>query len=289
MIDADLKKWLSYDTGPSDAYTNMAIDEVLLNRIQGGEERPVLRFYTWSSPAISVGYFQNIRKEFDLELCRERHWDLVRRLTGGRAVFHDHELTYSLLVPMHFPDLPGNIRESYRYLSQGFLLGLRELGAEAELVSLQNTKGGPRKSSAKSPDCFASPSRHEISVGGKKIMGSAQRRIASGILQQGSIMISTRRFHEFYEVFLKNTDKIERDIRPGSTMTSLHEALQRDIPLNVIKKAILCGFEKALGVRFVDQELTKDEKIEANGLVFSRYKRSDWNLSRKAPVFKEKT
>jgi len=98
--------WRYYDTGSSDAYTNMAMDEVLLKKMRRPDALPILRVYTWSMPSISVGYFQNVMDDFDLTLCKERGLPLVRRLTGGRAVFHDHELTYSMILPGSYPSLP---------------------------------------------------------------------------------------------------------------------------------------------------------------------------------------
>jgi lipoate-protein ligase A len=283
--------WSLIDTGPSDAYTNMAIDEVLLERMRSDEALPILRFYTWSRPAISVGYFQNVIDDFDLRLCQKRGWALVRRLTGGRAVFHDHELTYSILVPPSFTDWSGDILSSYRYFSQGLLLGLRKLGADAELVSLHGSKKSRRSEASRSPDCFASPSWYEISVDGKKIVGSAQRRMPYGILQQGSIMISTRRFQEFREVFRQSSDKMGREEnrhgKPG--ITSLTEVLDQEIAPGQLKQAIIEGFEKAQEVRFIESGLSRNEQKKAEILISARYGNDDWNLRRKPSVLKEKS
>lgn len=283
--------WTLIDTGPSDAYTNMALDEVFLKGLKAADAVPILRFYTWSQPSISVGYFQDVGQDFDLALCQERRWPVVRRLTGGRAVFHDHELTYSILLPLSDPGVPSGLLESYRYLSLGFLSGLRELGADAELVSRERMKSVREARALRSPDCFASLSWYEISVGGKKIAGSAQRRTPYGILQQGSILISRRRFQEYYEVLRRDLER-EGGRRRGSEtpgMTSLVEILGRAIPLGRMKDAILKAFEETHQIRFVEKELGLDDRRRAHELVGARYGRNDWNFSRKPPVFKGET
>lgn len=281
--------WTYLDTGSSDAYTNMAMDEVLLKKMLNPDALPILRVYTWSHPSISVGYFQNVTDDFDLTLCKGRGWPLVRRLTGGRAVFHDHELTYSILFPKSCPTLPDGLFESYRYLSQGFLLALRKLGVEPELVTLQDTKKDRPRPASKSPDCFASPSWYEIAARGRKIMGSAQRRTPYGILQQGSILISTRRFREFYELFLyASAHKHPCAMQPGDLgMTSLTEILGTELPINQVKKAILHGFKEAHGVHFVEKSITPEVQREAHELVEARYRRNSWNLYRKSAFFRE--
>jgi lipoate-protein ligase A len=280
--------WHHIDTGPSDAFTNMALDEVFLHKLKFQDAVPVLRFYTWSPPAISVGYFQDVSRDLDLDLCRARGWSVVRRLTGGRSVFHDQELTYSIFLPRLFYQNIKSVRECYRYLSQGFLQGLRGLGVHAEMVTLQKIKGELRRSFARSPDCFASPSWYEISVDGKKIVGSAQRRMPYGVLQHGSILISTTRFQEFREVFSQSSDKEirrgVRDFNPG--MTSLTEILSREISLEEVKIAILQGFRQAHGIHFEKMLLSSHDKNAVRDLVRVRYGRSEWNLNRKPSVFK---
>ncbi len=282
--------WHYYDTGFSDAYTNMALDEVLLRKMLIPDAIPILRVYTWSRPSVSVGYFQNVMDDFNLTLCKERGWPLVRRLTGGRAVFHDHELTYSILLPRSYPPLPSGLLGSYRYLSQGLLLGLRELGVEPELVALKDTKRERRGSALKSPDCFDSPSWYEITIGGKKIVGSAQRRTPYGILQQGSILISIRRFREFHELFRSHPDKMGAGgpYAEGSNMTSLEELLRNECPVGRVKQALLQGFRDAYGIHFLETRISREGQHAAHDLVTARYGRSDWNLYRKFSQFGEK-
>jgi len=168
---------------PRTGAENMAIDEALMLVHAEGKSAPALRFYRWDPPAVSLGYFQDPRTEVDREACRQAGVDIVRRPTGGRAVLHEHETTYSVVVSSDL--LPGSVVETYRRLAAGLVAGLRSLGYEAELAPERATPGG-----ADSPDgaCFEVPSSYEIVVGGRKVVGSAQVRRRGVILQHGSIL-----------------------------------------------------------------------------------------------------
>jgi lipoate-protein ligase A len=229
-----------------------------------------------------------MKKDFDLSLCESRGWPLVRRLTGGRAVFHDHELTYSLFLPVACCPAGPGVLESYRYISQGLLLALRHLGVRAELVSPKRNRKPRGRPGVGSPDCFASPSWYEVAVEGRKIVGSAQRRLPEGILQQGSILISTRRFGEFYGVLRKKGTPAGEG-EPGEGMTSLEEALGQTPSLEQVRSAVLQGFSEAHRISFRETEVTDNDKREAEALVRLRYGTSEWNLCRKPAVFKGKS
>ncbi len=272
------------DTGASDAGFNMAVDEMLLHGMRAPHARPVLRFYAWSVPAITVGYFQDVLRDFHFDECQKRGWDVVRRLTGGRAVFHDDELTYSVILPDSAPAAAGGVLESYRSLSRGLLQGLRDIGVNAELVSFHGRRGTARGTGSGSPNCFASASWYEIKVGNRKLVGSAQRRLRYGILQQGSILISTRRFHEFHEVFRKSSDK-RTGKRPVShpAMTSLTEVLNRPVDLDLLKLALLKGFQSTQGVRFEPRALDDEDLRGVRRFQIARYQRKEWNLYRRSP------
>jgi lipoate-protein ligase A len=285
MAQSKETTWFLIDTGPADGYTNMAVDESLLETMGQRGAAPVLRFYTWSQPTISVGYFQKVFEDFDLDACRQRGWPLVRRLTGGRAVFHDDELTYSIVLPRSSPEAGGGVLASYRCLSQGLLLGLRTLGVDASLVSRQDVLRQRSAGAGKSPDCFASPSWYEIKVGRAKLVGSAQRRMPHGILQHGSILFSTRAFPAFRRV-LRQPANAER--RPAlrdrkEEMISLADVLpQRPSPLQ-LKEALKQGFQAALAIRLLGRKLSEVEKRRADQLLAKRYSRMSWNFHRKLP------
>src|SRR5919109_2759554 len=181
-------RWRLLDTGPADAFTNMAVDEAVLEvfAVEGGAT--TVRFYSWSPPAVSLGYAQSIEREIDLRQCTALGIDVVRRPTGGRAVLHDHEVTYSLVISAHDPRVTAGILAAYLTISRALIRGLSYLGVTAELLPLR--RGVPLPSDQASAVCFATPSSYEVAVGGRKIIGSAQRRAHDVIMQHGSIPLS---------------------------------------------------------------------------------------------------
>jgi lipoate-protein ligase A len=233
--------WRLLDSGPNIGVYNMAVDEELLARAQAGETTPMLRLYTWHPPAVSIGRFQKIGTAVDVEACRQRGIDIVRRITGGRAVLHNQELTYSIIARTDDPLFPTNIHGTYKIIAAGLLQGLRNLGIPAEMVSRSSRHAALVKKDAKDPACFSSPSWYEILVHGRKIIGSAQRRLSGAFLQHGSILIG-------YDPAL------EAEVIPGGgsgdVVTSITRELGRDVPLAEVKDAFTRGFSEALGIVF---------------------------------------
>jgi lipoate-protein ligase A len=173
--------WRLINSGEGDGAFNMALDEAISVMVRRGDSPPTLRLYRWGSPWVSVGRFQAI-SEVDLDYCRSRAIGIVRRPTGGRGILHGKELTYSFSA-RNEGCFSGGLRESYRLLGDALKTALAGLGLEADATSAW------RRSVAawRSPVCFQALSFGEISVGGRKVVGSAQRRWADGFLQQGSI------------------------------------------------------------------------------------------------------
>ncbi|HBE46121.1 MAG TPA: lipoate--protein ligase family protein, partial [Spirochaetaceae bacterium] len=141
------------ETGFHTAAFNMGLDEALLGSVAEGKSLPTLRFYGWKPPAVSIGYFQGLHEEVDVDACRAAGVDVVRRITGGGAVFHHYEVTYSIVVPLSHQLARPNILDSYRLLLGGIIDGLALLGIEAEFAPI-----------------------NDIVTGGKKISGNAQTR-----------------------------------------------------------------------------------------------------------------
>jgi lipoate-protein ligase A len=170
------------DRQPADAAMNMAIDEALLEHARA----PVLRFYGWRQPSLSFGYFG---KFADVAAETERR-DVVRRWTGGGAVLHGEDLTYSLVTPATDPASAHGPAAIYAALHLAIRDALRAEGSEAELA----TQATPKISDA----CFANPVRDDVMLLGRKIAGAAQRRTRGGFLHQGSIQLSglPGSFHE---------------------------------------------------------------------------------------------
>jgi lipoate-protein ligase A len=233
--------WILIDTGPNTGPYNMALDQELLARAQAGERTPALRFYVWDPPAVSIGRFQKIASSVNMEACKEQGFDIVHRITGGRAVLHRKELTYSVTARSDDPLFPGNVLDTYKVLASGLVAGLRMLGLPAELVSRAGRHSALVEKKPKDPACFSSPSWYEVLVNGKKIAGSAQRRLSGAFLQHGSILIE-------YD------PSLEAKVIPcgaiGHKVTCINRELGREVDVEEVKKAILRGFSKALGIQF---------------------------------------
>src|SRR2546422_2374683 len=172
---------------PAEGAWNMAVDEVLLDGVAAGSAPPTLRFYTWTPACLSLGYFQAFGV-VNVEGCRGLGIDIVRRPTGGRAILHDRELTYSVALPAPLLGHDAGILPSYRRLSLALQAGLRRLGINVGLAPESET---PTRA-VHGPACFDRPSAHEILLQGRKLVGSAQVRRAGALLQHGSIVIEPR-------------------------------------------------------------------------------------------------
>lgn len=237
--------WNYIDSGPNLGVYNMALDEELLARAQAGEDRPVLRLYAWQPPAVSLGRFQKSETAVNAEACKRLGYDIVRRITGGRTVLHDKELTYSIIARTDNPLFPANVLGTYKVIAAGLLAGLRNLGIPAELVSRGGRHAERVDTKAKDAACFSSPSWHELLVHGRKIVGSAQRRVSGAFLQHGSILMD-------YD------PQQEAAVIPGGcagdVVTSIRRELGREVPLDEVKQAFVNGFAEALGIAFIDPE-----------------------------------
>lgn len=245
----DKTDWRLIETPPLDAFRNMAIDEAMAQAVRRKEVPPTLRFYGWLTPSISIGYFQHIEDAVDYARCLRSNIPVVRRLTGGRAVLHHNEITYSVAAGSHLRNFQG-IHQTYLTLSQGIVRGLRQLGVPAEIL---RTDQKPRHSS---PYCFSYPTKHEIVVSGRKLIGSAQRRWREAFLQHGSLLLK------------KETEHLSC-LRGASSdrVTGLAEYFQGEIMPKEIKDAIVKGMETILDVRFVPTTLTDMEESTATQLI----------------------
>ena len=277
--------WRLLNTGYADGATNMAVDEAILLAVAEGKAPPTLRFYGWQPPCLSIGYNQSAG-EVDVERCRERGVDFVRRPTGGRAVLHADELTYSVVAPQDEPRVAGGVIESYRRLSQGLIAGLRALGVDVHQaltptppspLPLSQSREGRRGAEAV---CFEVPSAYEITVGGRKLVGSAQVRRRGCVLQHGSLPLAgdMARIIDFLRVPEEKREELKRELRERAT--SLGEALGRAVPFKEAARALAEGFAQALNLRLVPGGLSERELALAEQLRRERYATREWNFRR---------
>ncbi|MEA2037217.1 MAG: biotin/lipoate A/B protein ligase family protein [Nanoarchaeota archaeon] len=255
-------KFRLIDTSYNSPAVNMAIDEALLS-----SKLPVLRFYRWKPAGLSIGYFQSTQN-FNLENIKKNNIELVRRLTGGNAVLHDKELTYSFIVKES--EMPKSVTESYKIISKGLLQGLRNIGLNAEMNE-------EVEKDTKSDVCFNDPSWYEIIVNGKKLVGSAQKRIDGKLLQHGAVLIEAD-IDKYCSLFKNYNEKLIKTVK--DRMTSINNELNKRITYDGVKKAMIEGFEEALDIEFEESELTEEELEMAKKLEKNKYSQDKWNYTR---------
>ncbi len=259
------REWRLVMTEPCDGATNMAIDEAIWRGRQAGTSPPTLRFYAWAPPTVSLGYGQALGDDISLEACRRFGVGIVRRPTGGSAIYHDgpeRELTYGVLASAGDLDGFRDVLGTYRWICQALLRGLRDLGARAEMVPVTATD------TPTPAFCFARTGRYEIEIGGKKLVGSAQRRRRGFFLQHGSVVLGVDE-PRLRALFPTTSD-------PLSTMTTLESALGRRPSWDECASALAAGFESAHGLRLVPGRLSDDETCETERLVKEKYATDAW-------------
>ncbi|KAA0003520.1 MAG: lipoate--protein ligase family protein [Thermoplasmata archaeon] len=246
-----MEKWRLLVHGARDAFTNMAIDESLL--ISG---KPTIRFYKWKPSAISIGYFQGIEEEVNLKECEKHGIDVVRRISGGGAVFHDEkgEITYSLIAPEEM--LPENILASCDKICSSIAHGLGYMGVDAEFSPL-----------------------NDIVVNGRKISGSAQTRRQGNVLQHGTILIDLNA-ELMFSLLNVSAKKIEdKGIKKASKRVTCLQAEVGKVNENELIKALVRGFEEGFGIQLAEGKMD-DEEMSRVKKLREKYESREWNFKR---------
>ena len=254
------------------AAKNMAIDEAVFRKNIRGESPPTLRFYGWRSPALSIGYFQDYRKEVDDEACRKFGVEVVRRPTGGKAVLHERELTYAVVAGADTGLFPPDILKTYLVIGRCLAEGLAGVGIRAEMK-----EDGRRPPDGALPSaCFSFPSRYELLVGDRKICGSAQMRSQGAFLQHGSLLTAFDPLRTC-EVMLPHRRLEKEADRLRNTVTSVGEQAGPALDEEGLRRALREGFERTLGIRLREGMLTPGEQALRDELVEKKYGREEWN------------
>ena len=254
--------WRFLDTGYGDAFWNMGLDEAILTSHIEGKVPATLRVYTWKPSAVSIGYFQSLEEEVDLEACKVLGVDVVRRITGGGAVYHESggELTYSLVVSeeelkakRHFEDIQG----SYRVICEALVEGLRKLSINAEFKPI-----------------------NDIVVNGKKISGNAQTRRRGVILQHGTILLKTD-IPTMFKVLKVSKEKVsDKAIKAvEERVTTIYREVSTGVTLDDIKEALRRGFAEYFNVEITLSRPTQAE-LELASEYRKRYSSWDWVAKR---------
>lgn len=264
------------ESGFSGGAYNMAVDSAIAQAIGAGRQAATLRLYGWNPFCLSLGYGQRAR-EADTEALRQRGWDLVRRPTGGKAILHGDELTYSLCLPLDHPLASGDIIESYRRLSGGLLRALEILG----LSAIANPARESALNQPAGPVCFVQPSHYEILVDGRKLIGSAQLRRKSVMLQHGTIPLcgDVGRICDVLS-FKSAAERAEQKERARRRALTLSQALGREPSWTEVASAFEAGFVDAFGLDLQPGQLSAEEEAEAETLLRDKFGNPEWTGKR---------
>jgi lipoate-protein ligase A len=273
-------RWRLLDTGAADGFTNMAVDEAMLEIFAAEGTPATVRFYSWSPPALSLGYAQSLAHEIDLGQCASLGIDVVRRPTGGQAVLHDHEVTYSVVISGDEARASAGVLAAYLTISQAMIRGLSYLGITAELLPLR--RGTLLPSDHVSPVCFATPSSYEVAVGGRKIIGSAQRRAHGAIMQHGSIPLSwdLAKMSAVFGLSARGDRSSSAERMYHTRMTSLQEAGRRTYAYAEVVAALAQGIADTWEVELIQDRLTPAELQLSAKLRDSKYRSDAWTWHR---------
>ncbi len=263
-----MKEWsLIIDPAPCLGSWNMAVDEHLFESLDGGGET-VVRFYRWARPTASLGYSQDVAKAIDLELCRKQGIDVVRRPTGGKLVLHDREITYSV-CSTDSSIFSSTLADSYRLISKALVRGLERMGLDAALA------GPPPQSYRRGVmPCFSFPARDEIEIGGRKVVGSAQKRTGARFLQHGSIPLDADPDRDRRIALVSRADP--NNVR----VISLSEALGRPVTFDWAVGHLIDAIAEYFQVRFSHRFLTAVDLENVRRIERERYANPRWTLAR---------
>ncbi|MBM3297229.1 MAG: lipoate--protein ligase family protein [Candidatus Aminicenantes bacterium] len=264
------KTWrLCFDCRPRKGSWNMAADEILFSSLP---ETPatILRFYAWERPTASLGCSQDASRAVDADFCRKNGVDIVRRVTGGKMVLHHREATYS--IASSDSGLFGTtVVASYRLISEALALGLGKLGLSAEPAETP-----PEEYARGALPCFSHPGRDELQAAGKKILGSAQKRLGGKFLQHGSLPL------EHDAALLRSAARLSgsaADFR----MTSLREILGRPVPWEEAARRLGEGFSEFFGTELEERGFSPAEEEAIRRLQDLKYKDEGWTFSGRPP------
>ncbi len=252
------EKWRFLVTNGNNAFRNMAIDRAILVANSKEIVPPTVRFYHWIPSAISIGYFQSLTEEIDLDECKKNGVNYVRRITGGGAVFHENELTYSIVIPESHKEIPKNIMDSYGRICGAIIRGLKHFGIDSTYHPI-----------------------NDILSNGKKISGNAQTRKHKTVLQHGTVLLDVDVEKMFALLKVSNEkmiDKLVSDVK--QRVTSAKNVLDRVVSFDEIVDDMKRGFEDEFNVELVEGDLTTEEMNLASDFEKNCFSKKEWNHKR---------
>lgn len=276
ILQPCLSEWRFMDTGKGSAFFNMAMDEAVVEEVAAGNSLPTFRLYEWKPEGITIGHSQKAGDILDYDRCVRDGIAVTRRLTGGRAVFHDREVAYSVVGFIHDPRFGGNLSDTYQTIGEILLEALRACGAAVDWER-GNLSGREERRISRSSPCFLSTSRYEITCRGRKVVGSAQRRFRNVFLQHGSILTGSG--HERIVEYVKEYH--DRD-RLASLMTrksiDLCKASGRPVNSESLKTSLFESFATAVSGSIKKEEPSYREMEYTRRSMNERYSSKGWVL-----------
>jgi len=264
--------WRVIKHSPANGAWNMAVDEAILESVYNNESPPTLRLYAWEPACLSLGHAQRL-SEANLEVLNQNGWHLVRRPTGGRAILHVDELTYSVIAHQSDPRVRGGVLESYLRLSKALLEALKSLGLNPEANENATSEKPPKPN----PVCFEVPSNYEITVNGKKLIGSAQARRKEGILQHGALPLYGDLTRIITALHFKDAAaQADAKTRLLAHATTVERELGHAPSWEQASHAFQDAFQQVLNLDLQPGQLTKKENIQAQQLVLEKYNHPSW-------------
>ena len=236
----------------------MAVDEAILEAVAEGKQLATLRLYGWLPSAVTIGYFQSLHEEVDVFASLQQSVDVIRRITGGGAVYHDKEITYSFSIRQDNGLISKDILSSYSQISQGVIEGLKEFSIDAKFVPL-----------------------NDIVIHDRKVSGNAQTRKQNTILQHGTVLldVDVRKMFSFLQVSdEKIRDKLITNVE--ERVTSLKQQAGKEISFVEAQNALVKGFARAFAAEFVVSFLSTEEQQRASVIEKEKYKNLHWNRMR---------
>jgi lipoate-protein ligase A len=252
---------------------NMAVDEAILEEVGLGSSPPTLRLYAWTPPCLSLGFSQT-SANVDKAALNQNGWDLVRRPTGGKAILHTDELTYAVTAPLQEPNVGGGLLKSYHSIAQPLMEALRLLGLHPESEKNDNLTPATRP---QEPVCFEVPSHYEITIQGKKLIGSAQARRKEALLQHGSVPLGgdltriTRAFHYPDDSFRQKAAR--RLLEHAATLETF---LGYALTWEDASKSLISAFQSTFKIQLSPGQLTLAEEEKAIKLEKEKFANPAW-------------
>lgn len=271
-----MDKWRVIKSKSYNGAMNMAIDEAIMIAHKEGRVKPTLRFYTWEPACITIGYFQKLEDEIDLQRCMELNVDCVRRITGGRAVLHENELTYSVIVSEDNDLMDSSINKSYKFISEGLVRGLNL----SDIYTDKLNKGERIGRENLSPACFNAHASYEVSINKKKVIGSAQSRKNGIILQHGSIILDFDASKLFEFIKTESQERKQRLINFTARKASgIENETNIKLDVNKLEINLIQGIKEHFNVEFIEEDLTDYEREIAKRL-YQKYSSDEYNKKR---------